>query len=569
LSDNEQEAFGNVWWRSECTPLADFEAQSTHITERFVALICRYLKYFPYLCSMGRFFNTTGFCSPEDHYMVDPLRGLYKEVSSLIEKKQYYLIHAPRQTGKTTLLHALAHRINREGKYIACVMSVEQAGVPGFTEEQANKAMVNALYNLSTRFLPEDERPEMPQHPISLNSYLTNWSTAQTKPIVLLIDEADSLWDDVMVSFLRQLRDGFQNRPQSFPQSIALVGLRDIREYRLKAKGDNPSLGAGSPFNVKAKSFFLAAFTHKEVKDLLQQHTDDTGQRFSKAVVDKIYEFSGGQPWLTNALTNEIIVEMLGEDFSKTIRPNMVEEAKERLIATRQTHLDSLADKLREDRVRKVALAIVSGDSPLYDDWDDSLRYCRDLGLIKNTRGEVVFANPIYREIITRVLNSSFEGVMVGQEIFKTPFYLHPDGTMDMDKLLKNFQAFYRKNSEHWLERFQYKEAGHQLMLMAFLQRIVNGGGRIEREMAVGNGRTDMCAFWKNQVFPIEMKIKQDSQTYREGLEQLWGYLDRLGQEHGYLVLFETKSVEQIPWEERLKWYDVEHGGKRITVVEM
>ncbi len=518
---------------------------------------------------MGRFFNTTGFCDPAHHYMVDPLRGLLKEVTALIGKRQYFLIHAPRQTGKTTLLHALAHRLNREGKYIGCVMSVEQAGVPGFTEEQANAKMVSALHRISSQFLPEAERPEPPQSAVSLNTYLSNWSKSQSKPIVLLIDEADSLWDDVMVSFLRQMRDGFQDRPSGFPQSIALVGLRDIREYRLKARGDNPSLGSGSPFNVKAESFFLPAFSLTEVRGLLQQHTDDTGQRFSKAVVEKIYEFSGGQPWLTNALTNEIIEKILGGDFSKTIRPHMVEEAKERLIADRQTHLDSLVDKLKEDRVRKVALAIVGGDAPLYDDWDDSLRYCRDLGIIRNERRVVEFANPIYREIITRVLNSSFEGIMTGQDMFQTPFYVRPDGTLDMDKLLKKFQEFYRKNSEHWLERFQYKEAGHQLLLMAFLQRIINGGGRIEREMAVGNGRTDMCAFWKDGVFPIEMKIRRDDQTYREGLEQLWKYLDRLGQAHGYLVLFETTSLAAIPWEECLKWYEVEHGGKRMTVVEM
>lgn len=518
---------------------------------------------------MKRFFNTTGFCSPEKHYMVEPLRGILKEVYALIEKEQYFLIHAPRQTGKTTLLHALAHRINREGKYIGCVMSVEQAGVPNFTVEQANQAMTNALYSISDRFLPQPERPPKPIHPISLYEYLGNWSKSQVKPIVLLIDEADSLWDDVMVSFLRQLRDGFQNRPEGFPQSIALVGLRDIREYRLKTRADSQSLGAGSPFNVKAKSFFLPAFSFKDIAQLLQQHTADTGQRFSKAVMEKIFEFSGGQPWLTNALVNEIVVEMLGEDFSKTIRPQMVETAKERLIAARQTHLDSLADKLKEDRVRKVVMAIVSGDAPLFDDWDDSLRYCRDLGIIKNTRGEVAFANPIYREIITRVLNSSFEGIMVGQEIYQTPFYVRPDGSLDMDKLLKAFQNFYQKNSEHWLGRFQYKEAGHQLLLMAFLQRVVNGGGRIEREMAVGNGRTDLAAFWKDQVFAIEMQIKRDKSTQEKGLDQLWAYMDRLNQQHGYLVLFETKSSEEIPWEQRIKWETVAHKGKSITVVEM
>lgn len=518
---------------------------------------------------MKRFFNTTGFCNPADHYMVEPLRGIVKELYALIEKEQYFLIHAPRQTGKTTLLHALAHRINKEGKYIGCVMSVEQAGVPGFTEAMANERMVNALYTLSDRFLPASERPPKPQHPVSLHDYLSNWSSAQTKPIVLLIDEADSLWDDVMVSFLRQLRDGFQNRPQGFPQSIALVGLHDIREYRLKTKGDNPSLGAGSPFNIKAESFFLSTFSLKEVTQLLEQHTSDTGQRFSKAVIEKIYEFSGGQPWLTNALANEIVVKMLGEDFSKTIRPHMVETAKERLIAARQTHLDSLADKLKEDRVRKVVMAIVGGDAPLYDDWDDSLRYCRDLGIIKNERREVTFANPIYREIITRVLNSSFEGIMVGQEMFQTPFYIRPDGSLDMDKLLKEFQKFYRKNSEHWLGRFQYKEAGHQLLLMAFLQRIINGGGRIERKMAVGNGRTDLAAFWKGEVFAIEMKIKRDKDTREEGLDQLCAYLDRLGQQHGYLVLFETQSIEETPWEQRIQWEEVEHRGKQIKVLEM
>jgi hypothetical protein len=518
---------------------------------------------------MKRFFNTTGFCNPDKHYMVDPLRGIVKDLYALIEKEQYFLIHAPRQTGKTTLLHALAHQINGEGKYTACLMSVEQAGVPGFEEALANLRMVNALYAISDRFLPESERPPLPEHPISFHDYLSTWSKSQSKPIVLLIDEADSLWDDVMVSFLRQLRDGFQNRPKGFPQSIALVGLRDIREYRLKARNDNPSLGSGSPFNIKAESFFLSNFSYEEVEELLKQHGEDTGQHFPKAVIEKIYSFSGGQPWLTNALANEIVVKILGEDFTKTIEIDMVEVAKERLITARQTHLDSLADKLKEDRVRKVVMAIVSGDAPLYDDWDDSLRYCRDLGIIKNTRGELVFANPIYREIITRVLNSSFEGIMVGQEIYQTPFYLRPDGSLDMDKLFKEFQKFYRKNSEHWLGRFQYKEAGHQLLLMAFLQRIVNGGGRIEREMAAGNGRTDLAAYWKDQVFVIEMKIKYDSSTRAEGLDQLWAYLDRLDEQQGYLVLFETKSSEEIPWEQRIKWEDVMHKGKCITVLEM
>ena len=516
---------------------------------------------------MNRFFNTTGLCNPQDHYMVDPFRGMYDSIYQLIEAKQFFLLHAPRQTGKTTFLHELAHRLNREGKYIGIVFSVETAGVPSFTEEMANERMVDALYRMGPVFLPENERPAPPEHPVSLLNYLSNWAQNQSKPIVLLVDEADSLWDDVLVSFLRQMRDGFQGRPKNFPQSVALVGLRDIREYKMKARGDNPSLGSGSPFNVKAKSFFLPIFSKDEVRGLLQQHTDDTGQVFSAEVLDRLYEYSGGQPWLTNALANEIVREILGNDFSKPITPELVEMAKENLITQRQTHLDSLADKVNEGRVRRVVMSIISGDTLNFDGYDDAIRYCRDLGIVTQNN-PVQFANPIYREIVTRILNSSLHDSF-NQELVETAWYIRPDGTLDMDKLLHAFVDFYRWNAESWLERYQYKEAGHQLLLMAFLQRIINGGGRIEREMAVGNGRTDLAVFWKNQVFALELKINRNVRSQEEGLRQISRYLDKLGQKAGYLILFEEKSSDEIPWEERIGWEVREHEGKYITLVKL
>jgi len=390
----------------------------------------------------------------------------------------------------------------------------------------------------------------------------------QSKPIVLLIDKADSLWDDVLVSFLCQMRDGFQLRPKGFPQSVALVGLRDIREYPMKARGGNPSLGSGSPFNVKAESFFLPVFTREEVQGLLQQHTADTGQVFPPDVFEKIYDYSGGQPWLTNALANEIVGKMLRDDHTKPITPDLVDTARENLIAQRQTHLDSLVDKLREPRVRHLVMGIITGSSPQFDHFDDALLYCRDLGIIA-PNAPVRFANPIYREIVTRILNSSFQQGF-NQDLADTQWYLRPDGSLDMDKLLHAFVDFYRWHSESWLERFEFREAGHQLLLMAFLQRVVNGGGRIEREMALGNGRTDLTVFWQDQVIPLELKIKYNERVKPDGLRQIGRYMDKLGQQHGYLVLFEPKSSELVSWEERLRWADeATEDGKRVTVLEL
>jgi predicted AAA+ superfamily ATPase len=149
-------------------------------------------------------FNTSGLCFPEDHYMVNPLKRM-QEVEQLIDQKLYFTLHAPRQTGKTTYLHALARKLNTEGKYIALVVSFEEAGYRSIPVKEANDKLINSIYQFSLLQLP----------------------------IVLLIDEIDALLDDVLISVLRQLRSGYQNRPGHFPSSVVLIGLRDVREVFL------------------------------------------------------------------------------------------------------------------------------------------------------------------------------------------------------------------------------------------------------------------------------------------------------------------------------------------------
>ncbi|KJJ83157.1 ATPase domain protein, prokaryote domain protein, partial [Candidatus Omnitrophus magneticus] len=357
-----------------------------------------------------RYFNTTGFCMPERHYMVDPLRN-QKIIFDLIEKTQYFTIHAPRQTGKTTLLHELAHRLNKEGNYISVVFSVESAGYRSITEETANLKIINSLYESCELFISKELWPKksLADEKCSLQTYLNNWAGSQKKPIVLLLDEIDSLYDDVLVSVLRQLRNGFQGRPKHFPSTIALVGLRDVREYKTKVRPSEVSLGSGSPFNIKAESILLGTWTKEEIAELYSQHTKDTGQIFSKEVVDRIYELTGGQPWLVNAVANEIVEKILKSDFTKKITLAHAEEAKENLIARRDTHLDSLLDKLKESRVKNIVSAIINGDSLVYDNFNDDLRYVIDLGIIRKEKYDIIFSNEIYREIIPRVLNFSMQ----------------------------------------------------------------------------------------------------------------------------------------------------------------
>ena len=94
---------------------------------------------------------------------------------------------------------------------------------------------------------------------------------------------------------------------------------------------------------------------------------------------------------------------------------------------------------------------------------------------------------------------------------------------------LERFTQFYRENAQIWLQGYQYKESGPHLLLLAFLQRIINGGGYICREYALGSRRVDLFVRWKHQTFVLELKIKHSESVLAQGLEQtaaIWTVLE-------------------------------------------
>ena len=511
---------------------------------------------------MNKFFNTAGFCNPKHHYMVDPLKRI-DNIKELIEKELYFTIHAPRQTGKTTFLYAMAKELNGGRNYIALVVSFESAGYGSISVEQANRTLNRSIFEAACIQLPKEFIPEDPQKTPDYNvkSYLNSWCRSLEKPLILFIDEIDALLDDVLIAVLRQLRDGYQARPAGFPSSVALVGLRDVRDYKAKLRPENVSLGTASPFNVKSKSIFMGNFTYEEVTELLTQHTEETGQIFSKEVIDEIFRLTEGQPWLVNALANQIVNEILKDDHSKEITLNLVNQAKIELIQRRDTHLDSLADKLKEKRVKTVVQGIINGDNMVFDILDDDIVYMRDLGLISQ-KDPIRFANPIYGEIIPRIMAYPMQASLPME--VETSAFEKEDGSLDMDKLLVEFQEFYRENGEIWLERYEYKESAHHLLLMAFLQRVINSGGELVREMALGNQRLDILVLYKNSRYAMELKIYRGERALEKGKKQLSKYLDKLGLKMGYLVLFDPREKS---WEEKIYWTEEEFQGKKIIIV--
>ena len=496
-----------------------------------------------------RFFNTAGPIRPDDHYCIPPLERLDLDgVRTLIQQKKYFVLHAPRQTGKTSALLALRDLLNAEGDYRCVYVNVEGAQA---LREDVERAMQLILGDLASwaRLTLGDEFLTAHWSGIfaefgagALREALTRWAAASPKPLVLLIDEIDALIGDTLLAVLRQLRAGYVLRPEGFPQSVVLCGVRDVRDYRIQSSAENAIVAGGSAFNIKAKSLRLGDFPPNEVQALLGQHTEETGQGFTTDALEMIWTQTQGQPWLVNALAYETCFEHeAGADRSRPIDAEAIRAAREQLILRRETHLDQLTDKLQEERVRRVVEPLLSGGEQSAFSARD-LEYVRDLGLIASD-DPLRIANPIYAEVVPRELTYAAQAGLVED----AAWYVDAGGGLDAGKLLAAFQSFFREHSEHWVERFQYKEAGPQLLLQAFLQRIVNSGGRIEREYGLGRGRTDLLIVWpqgeQTRKVVIECKILHKSleQTIAEGLEQTVGYMDRCAAESGHLVIFDRR----------------------------
>ncbi len=334
---------------------------------------------------MARFFNTAGPCNPAVHFML-PTEARLPEVRELMEKRLYFVVHAPRQSGKTTCFATLARTLTAEGKYTAVHASCERGQVARSDVERGVQAVLRAIA-FQTRLLPEALQPE----PLDdfrhleaesrLHAWLNHWCERSVRPVVLFLDEIDALLDDTF-SVLRQLREGYPDRPQHFPHSVVLIGLRDVRDYRAKIRPESETLGTASPFNVKAESLTLANFTAAEVAALYRQHTEATGQPFTDAALARAYELTRGQPWLVNALARQL-VETLVPERTTAVQAEHVDRAAEVLIARRDTHLDSLIERLREPRVERVIAPILAGELVLGDNLHD------DIASTANTRSAV------------------------------------------------------------------------------------------------------------------------------------------------------------------------------------
>lgn len=530
---------------------------------------------------MERFFNTAGPNRPDEQYTVDPLTRIdLDEILMLIRQKKYFVLHAPRQTGKTSCMLSLRDYLNQRDEYIAVYANVEDRQASRNDVQSVVKSTVDTLAEEARLIIKNDTAKKVRDSvqdegkDSMLSTFLRRLSEALPKPLVLFIDEIDALVGDSLVSVLRQIRSGYANRPSAFPNSIILCGVRDVRDYRIVLSNQDIVTG-GLAFNIKAESLRLGNFSQEEIHQLYMQHTQETGQQFDEACFPIIWQATEGQPWLVNALGYEVTMGMK-ENRNRSVRiiPEMIYRAQEQIIYRRETHIDILIDKLKEPRVKRVIEPILANSEEADESVmsDEDILYVKDIGLVTKELGKPIrISNAIYREIIPRELTISTQ-----EQLPQNPsWYMNPDNSINMKRLLLDFQQFFRQNSDSWIGKFDYVEAGPQLLLQAFLQRIVNGGGYIDREYGLGHRRTDLLIRkpltggygGPIQRVVLELKIKRGSldTVIEEGLRQTSDYMDFAGPiNEGHLIIFDRSNTKT--WDDRIWHQPHTYEGKTIMV---
>ena len=525
-------------------------------------------------------FNTAGPSVAGRHFMIDPLHRIdIESIEGLIEDQRYFVLHAPRQTGKTTCLLALMHHLNAQATYRALYVNIEAAQAARGNVAEGMAATVRALASAASVHWGDEAASQVATQMLQttgptdwVRGVLEQWARNSPRPIVLLLDEVDALVGDTLISLLRQIRAGYAQRPGAFPQTIILCGVRDVRDYRIHT-AHHEIITGGSAFNIKAESLRLGNLDREETIALWQQHEAETGQQFDPAIWPELWADTEGQPWLVNALGHECTwKDKAARDRSTPITLERYKAARERLIYSRTTHLHALSDKLREPRVNRVMAALLSGDATTEHFPDDDVQYIEDLGLIRR-KPELTISNRIYREVLPREITAPIQDVLH----YPQPWFLTPQRTLDMQKLLSAFQQFFREHSDAWIEGFSFKEAGPQLLMQAFLQRIVNGGGRINREYGLGRKRTDLFIEWpideaKGYFGPVqrivlELKLWKKGSleaVLKDGLPQTVDYARQCGADEAHLIVFDRRP--DSPWDERIWQREMTEQGQTLGV---
>ena len=490
---------------------------------------------------MERYFNITGCCNPQEHYMVN-LDSRLAQIKKMVDRGQYFSINKGRQYGKTTILKALREYLKND--YVVISMDFQFVSTSEFaTENSFVKAFARLLWSRYHREMPNEIEEQIKQMKLSLNYVeadlfvtLSEWCEISSKPIVLMIDEVDSASNNqVFLDFLAQLRGYYLERTE-FPtfQSVILAGVHDIRNLRQKIRPDAEHKH-NSPWNIASNFDIDMSFSVSDIAGMLTEYEQDhhTGMDIQK-LSQLIYAYTSGYPVLVSS-----ICKYMDEKFGWETK--RVSDAVKLILKENNALFESLINKIEDNQELYDYLyqILILGRKISYNPDDSVIRLAMMYGFLKEENGSVVIANRIFE---TRLYNA----ILTTKKMQETSIY--KAGEWDKNQFIQNSQLNMEKILEKFILHFndiygsqpdKFKEEDGRKLFLLYLRPIINGTGNYYIEAQTRDQkRTDVIVDYLGKQYIIELKIWRGEEYNTEGEKQIAEYLNYYNLEKGYLLSF-------------------------------
>lgn len=515
-------------------------------------------------------FNYTGSCIPEQHYMVDISHKL-SQIIQMIDEGQYFTINRPRQFGKTTTLDML-ERILPDKGYLPVLISFEGLGELMFTDETrfCKEFLEIIADNIASANEPLAKELISKSHHVnglrSFSKVITQLVQQSESSIVLMIDEVDKTSNSqLFLNFLGLLRNKFLNRNKGKDktfQSVILAGEHDVKNLKLMIRPTEEHQ-YNSPWNI-AKDFKIKLeFSKQEISTMLKEYARERNAPMDiDTIAEKLFYYTSGYPFLVSKLCyiieNTVPVSQKRECWSE----KSVDIAFQKILCEENTNFESLIKNLENNKALfdYVYKIIMQGEKKTYNIDNPIIKTGVMYGILKEKEGSVHIHNHIYAQRIYNYLSSKIESsIEIGNYNYKDAF-LQPDGYLDFPKLMLKFQEFMRK--EYSKKDLPFLERNGRLLFLAFLKPVINGKGYDFKEVQISEEkRLDIIVTYLERRYVIELKIWHGQQAHKRGIEQLIDYLERVGVNEGYLLIFDFRINKE--WKKE----NIQIDGKNIIIV--
>lgn len=497
---------------------------------------------------MNRYFNITGCCNPQEHYMVN-LDSRLAQIKEMVDKGQYFSINKGRQYGKTTILKALREYL--KGEYVVISMDFQFVSTSEFaTENSFVKAFARLLWNRYHREMPSGIEEQVKQMKLSLDyveadlfAVLSEWCEMSSKPIVLMIDEVDSASNNqVFLDFLAQLRGYYLERTE-YPtfQSVILAGVHDIRNLRQKIRPDAEHKH-NSPWNIASNFDIDMSFSVSDIAGMLTEYEKDHHMGMDIAKLSQlIYDYTSGYPVLVSS-----ICKYMDEKFDW--QTEGISDAVKLILKENSALFESLINKIEDSQELYDYLyqILILGRKISYNPDDPVIRMAMMYGFLKEENGSVVIANRIFE---TRLYNA----ILTAKKMQKTSIYkageldknqFIRDGQLNMEKILEKFILHF--NDIYGSQPDKFKEEDGRKLFLLYLRPIINGTGNYYIEAQTRDQkRTDVIVDYLGKQYIVELKIWRGEEYNTEGEKQIAEYLDYYHLDKGYLLSFNFNKNKQ------------------------